>query len=269
MPTVFHAPCSRGALVSIEGINGVGKTYLTDRLRTLLPHTGREAPLVLEEFSARMAGDKDLGRALLRALVEAADGDMFLRSGTPGTEALLLFAIKAYDLDVARPALAEGRLVIEGRGLHTTAVYQALLTESRDTGAAARATALLTFAAAWRALPDLTILITDDPERAMQRAEQRGAFTYDARDRDLQRRAADLYLRLAADDPHRFRVLDRRTTDEDGAVERMREWIAEVQDAERACLTQPWRGDAGRCAHSGCRMKATSAVVAVAPCASS
>lgn len=261
MSTVSHAPCSRGALVSIEGINGVGKTYLTNRLRTLLPHTGREVPLVLEEFSARIAGDRNLGRTLLRALVDTADGDMFLRSGTPGTEALLLFAIKAYDLDVARPALAEGRLVIEGRGLDTTVVYQALLAESGETAAAARAKALLTFAAAWRALPDLTILITDDPERAMQRAEHRGAFTYSARDRDLQRRASDLYLHLAADDPHRFRVLDRRTTDEDGAIERMRGWIAEVQDAERVCLTQPWRGDFGTCARGGCR--------AVAACASS
>jgi len=253
VPTMPNPPCSRGALVSIEGINCVGKTYLTERLRTLLPHSGRGAPLVLEEFSARIATDTDLGRALLRALIDTAGGDMFLRSGTPGTEALLLFAIKAYDLDVARPALAEGRLVIEGRGLDTTAVYQALLTESSNTAAAVRAKALLEFAAAWRALPDLTILITDDPHQAMARAERRGSFTYSDQDRSLQRRAADLYLRLAADDPDRIRVLDRRTTDEDGAVERMRTWIADIQGADRACLAQPWRGRTATCPGGACR----------------
>lgn len=253
MCTAPNPPCKRGTLISIEGINGVGKTYLTDRIRTLLPASGRGAPVVLEEFSARKNGD-DLGRALLHTLIDTADGDMFLRSGTPGTEALLLFAIKAYDLDLAIPALAEGRLVIEGRGLDTTAIYQALLTETSDTAAATRARALLEFATAWRALPDLTILIVDDPDRAMRRAEQRGTFTYNAADRTLQRRAATLYLTLAAEDPDRIRILDRRTADENEAVEQMRAWIAESCDTDRACLAQPWRGRNGTCAEGACRL---------------
>ncbi|HEV2347906.1 MAG TPA: dTMP kinase [Actinocrinis sp.] len=264
MSTVPNPPCTRGTLISIEGINGVGKTYLTDRLRTLLPASGRGAPLVLEEFSARKTGD-DLGRALLHALIDTADGDMFLRSGTPGTEALLLFAIKAYDLDIAHPALAEGRLVIEGRGLDTTAIYQALLTESSDTAATARARALLEFAATWRALPDLTILIIDDPDRAMQRAEQRGTFTYSAADRSLQRRAAALYLTLATDAPDRIRILDRRTVDENGAVQQMRDWITKARNADRACLSQPWHGQPGTCADGACRFGSHPATAATAP----
>src|SRR5438309_735020 len=106
-------PCTRGLLVSVEGITGVGKTYLTSRAFEALD----DKPLVLDGFSRRAPERPELGQALLRALREASGTDPFLRGGTPLAEALLLLAmaIKRHDLDMVIPVLSAGRAVIEGR----------------------------------------------------------------------------------------------------------------------------------------------------------
>lgn len=81
MPSVEH--CDRGRLISIEGLNGVGKTYLTSRVVDAASERG-QPPLVVEEFSRRADGGSDLGRRLLRTLITASDGERFLRAGSPG-----------------------------------------------------------------------------------------------------------------------------------------------------------------------------------------
>jgi hypothetical protein len=50
-----------------------------------------------------------------------------------------------------------------------------------------------------------------------------------------------------------IRVLDRRTTHGDCAVELMHTWIAEIPSAERTCLT---RDPIGTCARGLCRFGA-------------
>jgi dTMP kinase len=246
-------PCRRALLVSTEGINGVGKTYLTARLAATLTQPDGTEPLVLEEFSAR-TGAADFGRALLAAMTHAAPGDMFLRSGTPAAETLLLLAIKMHDLDTARPALATGRLVFEGRSLDTTAVYQALIMHPRD-GSAALNTArtILHLAASWRMQPDLTILVLDDPDTAITRAQTRGSFLYSREDHRLQHQAARLYEALAPEDPARIHILDRRTLDEEAAVQQMRTWITAAQNPGPGCPTEPWKRAGAACTGT-CRL---------------
>ncbi|HEY6424155.1 MAG TPA: hypothetical protein VIY28_13085 [Pseudonocardiaceae bacterium] len=87
MASVDHT--SRGRLISIEGLSGVGKTYLTHRvIEAATAAAPGEPPLVIEEFSRRH-DDADLGRRLLRTLVTAAKGEHFLRAGFPKSETLL------------------------------------------------------------------------------------------------------------------------------------------------------------------------------------
>jgi dTMP kinase len=218
-------PSHRGLLVAVEGINGVGKTHLTRLLVSDQINAGRPAPLVLEEFSKRDDDGPDLGRALLRILKDASGRDRFLRSGHPATETLLLLAIKMHDYETSRTALAAGRLVLEGRSLHTIAVYQSLLTYPDDSHALDEARSLLRLGSRWRPLPDRIILVTDDVETAVSRAEQRDAYNCPPDERHLHHRAAALYEHLAADDPERIRILDRRQLDTDDAVEQMRLWV--------------------------------------------
>ncbi|WP_433206969.1 hypothetical protein ACQP1G_21010 [Nocardia sp. CA-107356] len=246
--------CTRGPLISIEGITGVGKTYLTQRAFDTLEDT----PLLLEGFSQRIDGHPGLGKGLLGALREASGGDPFLRGGAPMAEALILLAIKRHDLDSVLPDLAVGRTVVEGRSVDSTAVCQALLLHPDSTDAAlATATALLDLAASYRPLPDLTILITDDPAQAVARTQRRDQCVLTTEQSTFMHNAASLYERVAATDPVRCRVLDRRTVDEHEAAEQIRAWIHNAR-TDLDCVREPWQGPEARCMCCGHRAHAAA-----------
>ena len=217
-----------GRLVSIEGVNGVGKSYLTERVIARMIDRRLPAPMVIEEFSRRAGASTDLGRRLLRILIDAADGEYFLRGGFPSSETLLLLSIKMHDYEAALPALRAGDTVIEGRSIHSVAVYQALILAGDGEDAARRADAILAGASRWRPLPDLTIVLTDDVDAALGRAEVRDGRTFTAEQRALLHRAAPLFERLATVDPNRVRLLDRRDHDADTLVDVMASWIEQV-----------------------------------------
>ncbi|WP_042379998.1 dTMP kinase [Streptacidiphilus melanogenes] len=255
MTTTPEYRCPRGALISAEGLNGVGKTYLTNRAVESL----EAKPLMLDEFSQRASGRPGLGEDLLRALREASAGDPFLRGGTPMAEALILMAIKRHDLDTVLHDLAGGRTVVEGRSVDTTAVCQALLLHPDDPDAALQtATALLDLASSYRPLPDLTILVTDDASKALERAQRRDRCVFTAEQADFMREACALFERLAATDPVRYCVVDRRHVDEHEAAAQIRAWILSAGD-DLGCLMEPWQGPDAACMCCGRRMTAAAA----------
>ncbi len=245
--------CERGMLVSVEGVTGVGKTYLTAQLR--YPGQGAAAAVMVEEFSRRPA-QGELGHDLLHALVTAAHGDPFLRGGRPAAETLLLLAIKTYDYEArCVPALRRGQLVLEGRSLHCIAAYQSLILHPADDQQAYdEMWAILDIAAQWRPMPDLTFLITDDINAAIERAEHRDRITFTPEHRRLHYRVAVLLDQLANDAPDTVIVIDRRHLDNDDAITLMRIRIGE---RERALPCMNLAGSPGF-AHlpctNGCRL---------------
>ncbi|MFE9968670.1 thymidylate kinase [Streptomyces sp. NPDC005525] len=247
--------CTRGPLISAEGLNGVGKTYLTNRAVEALD----DKPLMLDEFSQRANGRPGLGEALLRSLREASAGDPFLRGGIPMTEALILMAIKRHDLDTVIPELSSGRAVVEGRSVDTTAVCQALLLHPDDPDAALEtATALLELASSYRPLPDLTILVTDDASEALVRAQQRDQCVFTSEQATFMREACALFEQLAATDPARYRVVDRRNADEHEAAEQIRAWIHGA-GTDLGCMPEPWQGPGAVCMCCGHRAESVPA----------
>jgi dTMP kinase len=232
-------PCQRGILVSTEGITGVGKSYLTARLRTESTRSPASA-VIIEEFSRRLAHG-ELGHDLLHALISAADGDPFLRGGHPASETLLLLAIKTYDYEAhCATALHRGQLVLEGRSIHCVAVYQALILHpSDDQRAYDEMQAILNIAAQWRPLPDLTFLVTDDVNAAVGRAERRDGMTFTAEHRRFHHRAAALFDRLAAEAPGMITVIDRRHLSNSDTIALM---LARIDEQQRAltCMGQAW-----------------------------
>lgn len=216
----------RGPLIGIEGISGTGKTYLTRRL------TRDPGITAIEAFTERAhSGPGTLGDQFLRALVTAAGGEHFLRTGHPGTETVLLIAVKTFDFTQCLPLLRRGEAVIEGRGLDSIAVYQALVTYPDDVDRAhIEARAILTIAAQWRPPPDLTILIADDVTTAIGRAEQRASQRFTAEQMNIHHQADLLFRLLAADYPDRFQVIDRRTTSMREAQAQCTAWVASLRD---------------------------------------
>lgn len=201
--------CVRGPLVSVEGISGAGKTLLTKLAIAQLAAAGHQVTSI-NDFSARSTTQgADLGREFLHALTGAADGDRFLRGGHLHAETLLLLAIKTYDYEATTQAASPGQIIIDGRSLDTTAVYQSVLMHPGDDQAALeQARRILHLAGQWRPLPDLTILICGNAGLALDRASQRDQRPFTPEEQLIELRADRIYRQLAAEDPARIRRLN-------------------------------------------------------------
>ena len=208
---------SRGAICSLEGISGVGKSYLIQVLRPALA----DLPITFLSEVVDRAG-QDLDRDIIALL--AKRGDRFFRSGKPLTETFLLLALKMCDYEARiAPALAQNRLVLEDRSLDTIAVYQALILHpdslERQLHAAQEIYAI---GAQFRRPPDLTFLIEDDFSVALARIEQREQTQLTQEEISVLQGASLLYTRYAEDQAARFVRVPRPALSLDQLVQTIR-----------------------------------------------
>jgi dTMP kinase len=197
--------------VSVEGLNGVGKTFLTSRLAARLGPTCR----VLSELTDH--GPDGLTGRVIAAM--SRPGGTFLRTGHPLTETFALLALKVYEYEhLRRTREPNAAPVVEDRGPDTVAVYQAAIMTAGQPHAAAAGLveAILSAAAMWRPLPDVTLLLVDDLDTCIDRFAARLGTAVDLADREMLSRVDRLYRDLAAAHPHRFRIINRagRTADD-------------------------------------------------------
>jgi dTMP kinase len=217
--------------VSVEGIEGVGKTHLVRQLAA-----GLEGRCVLLDEITDQAG-AGLVNDVVSALSSA--GDPFLRTGHPAAETLALIALKIREYEQTQRLRDAGpEVVLEDRGIDTVAVYQAAIIAGTD------ATLELTLdlaqlihatAAHWRPLPDLTLLLVDDLDTCIGRFQARTGHILPAGDRALIARASQLYDRIAAQQPRRFVVIDRAGRTETEIIGHMR--TACLSRIEHQCVT--------------------------------
>jgi dTMP kinase len=199
--------------VSVEGVNGVGKTYLTRRLAEQL---GPECVRVAEVTD--QAGDRLPGRVID---VLSSAGDTFLRTGHPLTETFALLALKVREyehLQATTGTRAAGPgLVVEDRGVDTVAVYQAVILggDAPLEELCALARRIQAAVGRWRPPPDHSVLLLDDLEVCLGRMQARLGRRLSPGERTLVARVEQLYQRLAASEPRRWWVVDRRGRDEE------------------------------------------------------
>ena len=184
----------RGRLITIEGVDGAGKTTLATGLRAALARAGVHVVLMREP------GGVETSEAV-RALVK----DPRLTVGSRA-EALLYAAARAQLVEEAlEPTLASGEWVLLDRFVDSSLAYQG---GGRELGV--DAVRDLNLFATGGLTPDRTLLLTLDPASAQARADARG----EAPDRleqggaEFFSRIADAYRALAAAEPNRIRVLD-------------------------------------------------------------
>lgn len=104
-----------GLFISLEGIEGSGKTTQSVRLAEWLTQEGYEV------VRTREPGGTPLAEALRRSLLNTTDEPV-----TPWTEVLLVLAARAQHVaQVIRPALERGAVVLCDRYLDSTLAYQA------------------------------------------------------------------------------------------------------------------------------------------------
>ncbi len=192
---------SRGLFVTFEGIDGCGKTTQLALLSGKLREAGHDVVETVEP------GGTEAGRAVRAILLDPRHDALSAR-----TELLLYFASRAQNVtEVISPALQRGDIVLCDRFTDSTIVYQ-----GAGRGVEEATILALHRIACGNIFPDLTILLDIDAETSLARARARNRETgseetrMDDEDAAFFGRVRERYLRLAAAEPKRIRVVDAR-----------------------------------------------------------
>ena len=183
----------RGRFITLEGIDGAGKSTHLEWLARLLEAQG------IAVRATREPGGTVLGERLRELLL---DRDQRL---APETETLLMFAARREHVaTVIVPALESGAWVLCDRFTDASYAYQA-----GGSGVAWEKIALLEEWVHPGLQPDLTLLFDVSPETARQRTQQgRSADRFEREEQAYFQRVREAYLRRARSAPGRMRVID-------------------------------------------------------------
>lgn len=181
-----------GRFITLEGIEGAGKTTQLAALRAHLEAAGRSVCVTREP------GGTALGERLRALLLDPA------LTITAPAELCLMFAARAEHVaSVVRPALAAGTWVLCDRYVDASYAYQGAGRGLGEGVVAALETALAL------PVPDRTLLLDLAPAQGRARAAGRAAADRFEREGDaFFARARAAYLARAAAEPGRFRVVD-------------------------------------------------------------
>lgn len=183
-----------GKLVTIEGIDGAGKSTLAAALRDALASRGVPVQLLREPGGVALS-------ERIRALVK--DPDLRVDAAA---EALLFAAARAQLVaERIRPLLDAGDLVLLDRFVDSSLAYQG---EGRGLGV--EAVRAVNAMATGGLAPDRTLLLRIDPAEGRARQGVRGeaADRMEQAPEEFFARIAAAYDALAEAEPDRFRVLD-------------------------------------------------------------
>jgi dTMP kinase len=187
----------QGRFITLEGIEGAGKSTLARTLESALRERG--LPVIV----TREPGGSPLAERLRGILLERGTEPI-----TPVAETLLMFAARSIHLESRiRPALEQGSWVICDRFSDATRAYQ-----GAGRGVDAALIESLAQAVHARLWPQRTLLLDLPVELGLARARARraGGDRFEDEQRQFFERARARYLQLAADEPQRVRVIDAR-----------------------------------------------------------
>ena len=186
-----------GRFITLEGIEGAGKTTATRFVREWLESRG------IAFISTREPGGTPLAERV-REIVLNRGGETI----APATETLLMFAARGIHLDNRiRPALAKGEWVVCDRFTDATRAYQ-----GAGRGVDREWIEQLASAVQGDLQPDRTLLLDLPVAVGQARARQRsGPAPTDRFEEEADvffERVRNEYLRLANAAPRRFRIID-------------------------------------------------------------
>lgn len=185
---------NRGRFITVEGIEGAGKSSHIDAMRSHLETRGQRVKVTREP------GGAPVSEAVRRLLLDRDNFGM-----DADTELLLVFAARAEHLaKVIRPSLQSGQWVVCDRFTDATYAYQG---GGRGINPARIAT--LEDWAQGSLRPDLVVLLDIDPEAGLARAALRGdKDRFEQEDLAFFRRVRECYLQRAKAAPQRYRIVD-------------------------------------------------------------
>lgn len=199
------ADMKRGKFITIEGIEGVGKSTNISVLVDRIESSGRQVLTTREPGGTPLAED-------IRDLLKDRDEEPIPEIA----ELLLMFAARSLNVNnVIIPALEAGHWVVCDRFTDSSRAYQG--------GGRGIPMEIIDRLADWvhrDAWPDLTILLDAPVDLGMQRASKRGQpDRFEQERHDFFERVRECYLGLASLEPDRFVVIDTTQSREAVAAE--------------------------------------------------
>lgn len=203
----------RGQFITVEGVEGVGKTTNIEFIAAQLKQAGADVVLTREP------GGTPLAESIREVLLQPRE-----ESVAENTELLLMFAARAQHIaEVIEPALAKGQWVICDRFTDATFAYQ-----GAGRGIALSKIADLEQWVQGDLRPDFTVLLDAPVEVGLARAKKRGALDrFEQEKQQFFAKVRQGYLDLASAHPGRYRVVD-ASQDLTGVQTQITEVIAEM-----------------------------------------
>ncbi len=181
----------QGLFISLEGVDGSGKTSLRDWLVEKMPE--------IEVVSVREPGGTAISERIRAMLLDVRNQGM-----TSSTEAFLYAAARSQLVEeIIKPVLSTGKVVIADRYIDSTVAYQGY-----GRGLDVDFLNTLNELCTGGLKPDLTLLLDLDPLEGQRR---RGAAVPDRLEKEgleFQDRVRHGYLELARLEPQRIKVID-------------------------------------------------------------
>lgn len=187
--------------ITLEGIEGSGKTTQMRQLSAYLEHRGHSC------VSTREPGGTALGEKIRAILLDPASIEL-----VPTAELLLYMADRAQHINsLIKPCLADGKFVLCDRYFDATVVYQGFA-RGLDTGLICDLHRIIFD----DLKPDITFLLDLAPQIGLARAWKQldnGTRTgtesrFEEETISFHEKVRDGYLELARHQPKRFRVVD-------------------------------------------------------------
>jgi len=179
--------------ITFEGGEGCGKSVQARALYRRL------SKLAIPAILTHEPGSTPFGSKLGRWLKWAQDKDI-----SPLTELLLFNASRAQLVnEVIQPNLEAGKVVICDRYADSTTAYQ-----SYGRGLDLEMVKAVNNAATQGLKPDLTVLLDISAEEGLARIKARRRDRFEQEELAFHQRVSDGYLKLAADAPQRWLVID-------------------------------------------------------------
>lgn len=201
----------RGRLVTVEGIEGVGKSTNIEFIAEHLRSAGRSIVITREP------GGVPVAERIREILLSADTGHI-----PPMSELLLMFAARFAHLEeLIRPALGAGRWVVCDRFTDASYAYQ-----GAGRGLPTSTVSTLETLVQGSLRPDLTLLLDASWEETEGRRRQRGEHDrFEVQGQAFFDRVRHAYLEMAQREPQRLRIIDASQP-----VDDVRKQIATVLD---------------------------------------
>ncbi|MEJ2683588.1 MAG: dTMP kinase [Candidatus Sulfobium sp.] len=184
----------KGIFISVEGIEGTGKTTLAGFLAEYLQGKG------LRVTQTEEPGGTSIGRKIRELLLSPENGEM-----DPVTELLLYNASRVQHIrEIIMPALERGDVVITDRFSDSTMAYQGY-----GRGIDVKLIDSLDLISTQRLRPDITILLDIDVQTGLRRnREINKDDRIEREDVAFHGRVRNGFIHIAAQSPERIRMVD-------------------------------------------------------------